>query len=152
MNLSITFHFKKVFWVFQFKLNRTKVVWNIFQHSYYWSHLLISSAMGLMLHFKETMKRILWWIRKKTITVQYKNYMQSAEGHRGRGIRLWLGRLIGRSVGLCRWWVPFWTCYVWGNSKWRCPADHHVDTEVWSSVEKHRFVSHQNLNGNQKKG
>ena len=50
------------------------------------------------------------------------------------------------------WWVPFWTCYVWGNSKWRCPADHHVDTEVWSSVEKHRFVSHQNLNGNQKKG
>ena len=112
MNLSITFHFKKVFWVFQFKLNRTQVVWNIFQHSYFWSHLLISSAMGLMLHFKETMKRILWWIRKKTITVQYKNYMQSAEGHRGRGIRLWLGRLIGRSVGLCRWWVPFWTSRI----------------------------------------
>lgn len=55
-----------------------------------------------MLHLKETMKKILSWIRKKTITVQYKNYMQSAEGHRGRGIRLWLGKLIGRRVGLRR--------------------------------------------------
>jgi len=58
--------------------------------------------MGLMLHLKETTKKILSWIRKKTITVQYKNYMQSAEGHRGRGIRLWLGKLIGRRVGLRR--------------------------------------------------
>lgn len=56
--------------------------------------------MGIMLHLKETMKKILSWIRKKTIKVQNKNYMQSAKGHRGRGIRLWLGKLIGRRVGL----------------------------------------------------
>lgn len=63
---------------------------------------MISSAMGIMLHLKETMKKILSWIRKKTITVQYKNYMQSAKGHRERGIRLRLGELIGRRVGLHR--------------------------------------------------